>query len=389
MTMKRAMLLLAALAASGLGGQRAGPGDTEAFTVNGLRVVLKHNPANEIISVQLYVRGGSMNLTEETQGIEPLIASSAIRGSESYPKEELNGLLDATAASITSTSNEDYTAISLRTVKPFFDETWAAFADVVMHPSFESSEVELARQNMLVGIRSRNDNPDVYLTEIVRDLFYADHPYGLNPAGVEASVSAITIDQMRAHLADVLETSNLLLVVVGDVDREDLESKVEATFGRLPRGSHEVAYPPPASHAAAALSVVERDLPTNYIIGVVSAPNRRDPDFYAMTVAINILHARVWEEVRTNRGLSYAPAARFWNSLSNRAGIYVTAVDPAATIPVMLGEVRRLQTEPVSAKDLNDRKAMYLTRYFLQNETNASQAVAPIFIIYPGYCATA
>ncbi|MFQ5746790.1 MAG: M16 family metallopeptidase [Gemmatimonadota bacterium] len=374
MKTKALWLALAALAASGFGGPRTHPKDTEAFTVNGLKVILKHNPANEIIAAQLYIRGGSMNLTEATQGIEPLIALSALRGSESFPKEKLNALLDATAASITSFSNEDYTAVSLRTVKPFFDESWTAFADVVMHPAFEPSEVELVRENMLVGIRSRNDNADAYLNEIVRDLFYADHPYHLNPAGVEASVSAITIDQMRAHLANVLETSNLLLVVVGDVSREDLESKVAATLGRLPRGSHVAAYPPVVHHAGADFRVVQRELPTNYITGVVEAPSRRDPDFYAMTVAMNILHARVWEEVRTKRGLSYAPAARFWNSLSNRAGIYVTAVDPAATIPVMLDQVRKLQAEPVSAKDLDDRKAMYLTRYFLQNETNASQA---------------
>ncbi len=57
-----------------------------------------------------------------------------------------------------------------------------------------------------------------------------------------------------------------------------------------------------------------------------------------------------------------------------RAGIYVTAVDPEATIQVMLDEMRKLQTEPVSAKDLKDRITMYLTRYYLSNETNTDQA---------------
>jgi zinc protease len=347
---------------------------TEEFWVNGLKVIFKPNPANEIVSVQLYLRGGSLNLDESTQGIEPLIFESAQKGTKRYPKEKLNDILDKTASSISYFSNRDYTILSLGCIKRYFDETWDVFTDIILNPAFDSAEVELAREKMLVDIRQRRDSPDTYLGEIANEIFFEGHPYRLNPQGVEASVSSITIDRMKNYLNDNLETSKLLLVVVGNVDKRDLKKKVEDTFGKLPKGDYKPVYPKKVQHSAPDMKIIERDLPTNYIIGYFSAPGLREPDYYSMTMAIDILRWRVWEEVRTKRNLSYAPSAFYSTELANRAAIYVTAVDPDTTIKVMLAELKKMQTEPVSEKDLKDRIAMYITRYYLRNETNAAQA---------------
>lgn len=351
----------------------AGQPLTEEFSVNGLKVLLKPNTANEIISAQLYLRGGAMNLVETTQGIEPLLFNSALKGSENYSKEKINSILDRTATQITTASSRDFTSVSLRCIKPYFDETWNVFADVIMHPTFPPDEVELVREQLLTGIQQRKDVPDVYLRDIVAGLFYSDHPYHLNPEGTEETMSHISIAQMEKHLKDNLVTSKLLLVVVGNVDKGDLKKKVESSLGKLKKGDYQPRYPSVVRHESPALQVVERELPTNYIIAYFSAPSRNQPDFYPMTIAISILRSRVWEEVRTKRNLSYAPSALYLDSFANAAGIYVTAVDPDTTIKVMFAELKRLQTEPVTVKDLKNRITMYLTRYYLNNETDDAQ----------------
>ncbi len=373
--MKHRLFFVATILLLGLGllGLSHNPNSAQEFTVNGLKVILKQNPANEVISAQLYLRGGVFNLDESIQGIEPLISRSALKGSKKYPKEKLNAILDRTAAQITGSTSRDFAVISLRCIRRNFEETWDVFADVVMNPILDPEEVELERENLLVSIRQRKDNPDVYLREIMDGLFYAGHPYRLNPNGVEASVSTISVERMKSYLKDNLKTSKLLLVVVGNVEKDDLKKKVESTFGRLPRGAYKSKYPRMTVHESASVKVVERELPTNYIIGCVSVPGLNHEDYYALTMALDILRWRVWEEVRTKRGFSYAPSAFYSNRFSNQAGIYVTAVQPDTTIKVMMAEIRKMQTDPVPVKDLDDRISMYLTRYFLANESNAAQ----------------
>ena len=348
-------------------------GSAEELMVNGLKVVVKSNPANQIISVQLYLRGGALNLNEFTQGIEPLIFNCAIKGSRKFPKEKLNDVLDKTAAQITSFSNRNFTSFRLRCIRRYFDETWDVFSDVILNPTFDPEEVELEREKMLVNIRQRKDNPDVFLRDLANDLFYQGHPYRLRPEGIEETLSAITTDQMTNYLREKLETSRLFLVVVGDVDKNDLKQKVAATFGKLPQGDYRPTFPETMRHHSANLRTEESELPTNYILGLFSAPSPKDTDFYPMVMAMDILSWRVWEEVRTKRNLSYAPNAFFSSNFSNSAGIYVTAVEPDTAIKVMLAELKKLQEDPVSAKDLRDRITIYLTRYYLNNETTTAQ----------------
>src|SRR5690606_18484119 len=118
----------------------------------------------------------------------------------------------------------------------------------------------------------------------------------------------------------------------------------------------------------------ERELPTNYIRGQFPAPAPDHPDFAPFRIGIEILGDRLFEEVRTKRNLSYAVQAGLSQRAANYGILYVTAVDPGATLPVMLAELDRLKDEPISAERLAQSVNVFLTQYWLGQETNMGQA---------------
>jgi zinc protease len=361
-------LLLAALL------QPAWAGNVDEFNVNGLKVILKKNAANEIIATHLYIRGGALNLTPETAGIEPLLFDVATKGTAKYPKETLNAELARMGTQIGGDAERDYSVMRMRCVKTHFERSWDIFADVVMNPALDPQELELAREQLIAAIRQRGDHPDSYLELIGDARFYEGHPYALDPVGTEESVSKITASQMRQYLQENLLTSKLLLVVVGNIEKKDLQSKVAATFGQLPMGDYKPQYPPAVKHTSGNVYTQAQDLPTNYIIGYFTAPSLRDADYFAMRAAISVLNDRIFEEVRTKRNLSYAPSAYLEDLFANCGKLYVTTVAPDTTIKVMLAEVKRLQNRLLNADGLRERINLSLTSYFLQNESNAAQA---------------
>src|SRR5438270_437635 len=169
-------------------------------------------------------------------------------------------------------------------------------------------------------------------------------------------------------------TEKLVVVVVGNVDREDLTKKIAASFGSLPtRGGSA-----PTLRSLGAITpdvvVVNRELPTNYIAGFFSAPPPSSADYAAMKVATDILSHRLFEEVRTKRNLSYAVSASLDNRASNFGALYVTAVEPDTTLKVMFSEVRRLQREPLSQTDLAEEVNTFLTRFWMAQQSNMGQA---------------
>jgi zinc protease len=196
----------------------------------------------------------------------------------------------------------------------------------------------------------------------------------VDPLGTVESVGRVTAADLRRWHAERLTKENLLIVVVGNVARDDLTRKITDAFGGLPATGGAARPVPRVTTTAPKLEVTQKELPTNYIRGQFTAPDPSHSDFPALRVAIDILSNRFFEEVRTKRNLSYAVQAGLSQRRSNYGLLYVTAVQPDTTLKVMLAEVERLKNEPITPARLAQSVNGFLTQYWLAQETNMGQA---------------
>ena len=374
--MIRMAVLLAAISLSIPAAARAQADNSAVseFEVAGIPVVFKPILGNEVVAVRLYLDGGSANLTPETAGIERFIAAAAVRGTEKYTRDEFAALSAATGTAIGADPNPDYTMVALQAVTAHWDQAWDLFTQAVLHPTFPADEVELVRAQIANQLKARLDNPDAYLQVLANELMYRGHPYAVDPAGTVEAIEALQVADLERWHRERLTKENLLLVVVGNVGREDLEAKIEAAFGSLPATGGSAGTIPSLASPEATVEITERDLPTNYIRGEFSTPHPGNPDYAAVRVAIDILSDRLNEEVRTKRNLSYAVFAGLSQRRANYGLVYVTAVEPDTTLEVILHEVERMKTEPITAERLAENINVFLTLYWLGQETNMGQA---------------
>ncbi len=344
------------------------------FDVNGLKVLVKKREGSLTVAAGLFIRGGSRNITAENAGIEALMLDVASEASLNFPRQRLRSDLARMGTLISYGINPDYSALSLRCTRPNFDKSWQIFTDVILNPSFSKEDVALIQQRQVTSRRDDNDDPDSYLQRLQDRVAYAGHPYLVRTEGTAESLSRITPDDLRRYHQKMMETSRLLLVIVGDLNPAQVRDVVASTIGKLPRGNYHPEPMPQLAFDRSTVEVTPRALPTNYIQGLYTAPSPTSPDMDAMRIASSILRDRVFEEVRAKRNLSYAPDAFLRTQAANSGGIYVTAVDANQAVRVMLNEIARLQREPISAQEIQAVIAQYLTSYYLGQETNAAQA---------------
>lgn len=348
--------------------------DVQSFEINGLKVILKHNTATDIISANLYSKGGVTILTEDQAGLENLTLIVAQKATKNYPKDKLNAELESMNSQINSNSNLDYSSLNLLCVKQNFEKSWNIFSDIILNPLFSEEDLILERDKMIANVKQVNDNPDAYLQKIAMQEFYIDHPYSVSVSGTETTLSSFTTKDLSDFHSQRLKTSEMLLVVVGNISKSDLEKMVSDSFGKLDKGNFQAVMPPEVIHAEPSMKIVARELPTNYIQGTYSAPSRGAEDGYTMLIMNSILRDRVWEEVRTKRSLSYAPSAFYRANFSNYGAIYVSAVEPDTTIKVMVAELEKLKNDIISDSELRNKVRQFITFYYLGNETNQAQA---------------
>jgi len=344
------------------------------FEVNGLKVLMKRREGSLTVAAGLFIRGGSSNINAQNAGIETLMLSAATEASAGFPRERMRNELSRMGTVIGSSSNNDYSVLSLASTRMHFDRSWEIFTDVILRPSFTKEDVSLVQSRLVVGLSDDTDNPDVYLQKLQDKVAYAGHPYLNSTNGTPETIGKLTPEDLRAYHKKLMETSRLLLVIVGDLNVNEVRSLVEASFGKLPRGTYKPEAVPQLAFDKSSVEVTARELPTNYVQGLFTAPPLTSPDIYAMRIASSMLRDRVFEEVRVKRNLSYAPDAFLRTQAANVGGLYVTAVDANQSIKVMLNEIVRLQSQPVAQEDIHAVIAQYLTTYYLGQETNAAQA---------------
>src|SRR5262245_31672045 len=354
---------------------QAGDATTDFTIANGIKTIHRRVTANDVVAVQIYFRGGTRNINEKNAGIESLIFEVAQQGTKNFTKSQLNREIARMGTVIDSGSGYDFSVFAMRCVRQNFDRSWQLITDMILNPTFDEKEFTLVRDQLTNALRQQDDNPDSQVQILSNKLLYASHPYFNPPDGTLESVSRLTVADLRAHHASILQGSRMLVVVVGNVPLEDVRRKVETSFGKLAKGDYRAEAPPAFARAKTPeFQLVEKGVATNYIRGTFAAPPLDDLDYPAFSVAINILTQLFFQEVRVKRNLTYGADATLLSHGANSGYLTVTTAKPNETIRVMFDQIEFLQRQTILREPLKAIISGFLTQYYTKLESNDAQA---------------
>jgi zinc protease len=346
---------------------------TTSYEIGGLRVIHRRRSANEIVAVNLYLLGGSAQLDSATAGIEAMLLRVSEYGTHAYPGRETRMAMARTGSRTMLSPGPDWTIFGFRGLRSEFDSTWSVFADRLMRPSLEPAAIEVVRGRMVRWARNETMHPDERARQVASRIVFAGHPYRHDPEGTEASLAGMTAEALRAYLDSHVVTSRMLLVVVGDIERERLDAAIARSLAQLPRGSYTWSLPPAWSTVKAAVTVVEQPLPTNYILGYFAGPPSDSRDYQAFRIATRILGSIAHSDIR-DHGLSYAAGAPFLDRAASGGGVYVTTTRPDTAIRTFNHTITGLKEHVVQRAALQRYFKGFITEYYALNESNAEQA---------------
>ncbi len=347
--------------------------NVEEIMVDGFKVIYKPT-VNQIVSARFFIKGGTNNYTKAQEGIENLaIALATDGGTTKFPKEEYHRQLERMGSEIDGGSSFDFATISLSCIQKNFNNSWNLFEDAIIAPAMTEEEFAKKKEEMISNVQQAESDPDAYLGEMAMNDAFANLNYDKRTGGSEASLEKMTLADVKAHYKKVLNKSQCFIVVVGKVDKNDLIEKVRKMIKSLPEGNYVAPKPTTLNITQSTLNPEERKIATNYIRGIMNAPVYGTPESYAMQIAFAILSDRMFDEIRTKRSLSYAPAAFYSTNLNPFTNIYVSTTDPKQAVQVMIDELKKVKKEGFTEEEIRNQKTSYVTSYYMGMETNAAQ----------------
>jgi predicted Zn-dependent peptidase len=351
---------------------------------NGMVVYLLEDHELPLITLNAMIRTGTWLDPEDKVGLAAMTgAVMRMGGSARMSADEIDDELERTAAAISISFRKESGSASLDVLKKDFPRGLQIFADLLRTPAFEPSRLELARLQAIEGIRRRQDNAGLVTTrEFAKLLYGPTHPSARE--GTVESVTRITREDLVAFHRTTVQPNGIILGVTGDFDKPTVLAMLREVFGDWPKGTvPALSIPdvPPGEATTAAVRFISKDTSQTHVrMGHLSI-KETDPDYVALAIVNDILggssfRSRLFNDVRTKRGLAYSVGSAFRAGSHDQGVWYVRAETKLPStqevVNRFVANIERLRQEPVSDAELDEAKEAYVNSFVFSFTSAAS-----------------
>jgi len=343
----------------------------ETTLSNGLRVVIFENERLPLVSYRLSFFSGDIDESENEHGLMSAMALLLTEGTENYSSQQLAEKIERLGAGLSAHSSFDFTSISASSLSFYTSAIFEMLSEIVLKPTFPENEIDLYRRNLLENLKFQRSQPPFLAGEQAARLIYGKHPYShvsLQPKDVEG----ITREKLRATHRAALIPNNAVMLIVGDVRRDEVIKELEQHLdgwesGEAPKRS----FAEVPTRQQRSITVVDRpgSSQSNIVIAN-SGLDRLSPDFFPALVMNQVLGAgassRVFMNLREEKGYTYGAYTRM-DARSLAGDIEATAEVrndvTGESISEFFKEFERIRSERVGSDELLDAQN-FLTGVF-------------------------
>lgn len=358
---------------------------TKDFTLpNGLRVVLSEDHSVPVVSVAIVYDVGARDEVKGRSGFAHLFEHMMFEGSENVHKSEHFKYVQSAGGSLNASTHSDFTNYYEKL--PSNQLELALWLESDRMRSLNVNKSNLANQLEAVKEekRLRYDNQPYIPSNVKLDeMLFDNWTNGHSVIGSFEDLEAASLDDVRNFFKTYYAPNNAVMAIVGDFNPADAQKLVEKYFATIPAqkapGKPNVTEPAQTKAKYAKDEDPHAQIPAFWLGW--KAPQRRDPDYYALGLLTKILaggeSSRIYQ--RMIKGDEVALKADLWYDERRGPGALegFFIIKPGNTAEkvrgIMWEELEKVKTADVSANELEMAKNQTLRDLFAAGSYNSLQ----------------
>ncbi len=382
--------LIAALSLTPLVAHAEDPKAFQFALQNGMQIVVIPDHRAPVVTQMLWFRVGADDDPRGLGGMAHFFEHMMFRGTPSVPNDQFAQTVARNGGEDNAFTTHDYTAFYEQIAKDRLRIVMGLEADRMANLDLSDSNVRTERDVVMEERRMRIDNnPQAMAHEQMEAALHLTHPYGRPVIGWPDEIRRIGRAEAQEFYEHHYAPNNCILVVAGDVTRDEVRAAAEAEYGKLP--ARELA--PRAEFAQAPrmaetrMTIMRPDVTVpvfERIYRVVSYTEAKPGQAEALETLAQLLGGDatgalyrklvVEDKLASDAGVSYDGYARdageFTIYAVPRPGVRLERLEAAAN-----AIIRYYQTHPPKASDLERAKTQLVADATYQRDSQYALAI--------------
>lgn len=350
---------------------------------NGCVVIAQQLSGAPLVSLNGFVKGGSVWDVPDKTGCASLMAQVLRRGTETKTAQQIDDALERRGAELHLSVSSEGMSFQLSCLPQDFADCTALLADILLHPSFPDDEIEKQKVRHLNALRDALTRPEeVSRVRFFQTAYPPEHPFHYPPEGTPETVEPLNRSDLVSAYRKALCPAHAIVCVVGDLPVQKMTETIAQLLSQWQSDDAPTFEIPPAPLPGRTFQdrISLPDKTQCWVMMGHKGIRRTDERFYSANVLTTILGAgwgRLFTEIRDNQGLAYAVGASLQAGLGEGPFVVRMGVNPdqvERAIESALAELNKMRKEPPSKEEVADAKSYLLGRLVLSMETTSGIA---------------
>ena len=346
---------------------------------NGLRLIINRIEGLTSVTCGVLVKTGSMNETEEENGISHFIEHVMFKGTKKRSAFEISDYIDRIGAQINAFTSKELTCYYTKSIGENMDESLEVLSDIFFDSLFDKTELEKEKGVIIEEINMSEDNPEDLCLDLLAESYYGKEGLGRTILGPIKNIKKFNSDSVRAYMDKYYTADNVVISIAGNVDVDKAISLVEKYFAEKFSAKKSRAQAKSQKFFSDKLYKSKR-IEQSHIGFAMKAYSADDPISDAFSIANTILgggmSSRLFQKIREELGLCYSvysyPSQYKDNGvLEIYAGVNTASRDLA--VQAIVDEVLKFKKEGVTEQEFLRGKQQLKSAFVLGRESSASQ----------------
>lgn len=346
---------------------------------NGLKIVLEKIDYVRSISVGIYVKNGSRNEMDHTNGISHFIEHMLFKGTDKRSAKDIADEMDAVGGQLNAYTSKDYTCYYTRTLDTHIDIALDVLSDMLINPLFDNNDIKKECNVILEEIDMYEDTPEELVNDMIQEAVWKGMPLGHPILGSERRIKSFDHKLFKDYYSKNYTTENTIIAIAGHFEINTMLECIEKYFGSWKKAEGYNNVPLKSIYTPSVIHKEKEVEQLHLCLGFPGLTNDSE-DLFVLDVLNAILgdgmSSRLFQKIREDKGLVYTIYSDNYNYIDDGLFTIYASMTPGQAekvVKIIKKEIINFKNDHSLEKDIVKAKEQIKSNFIIGLESTSNR----------------